>query len=316
MFRQGKLHSLQTVYLRIYKSLDSFLHIHLFFWRSIMKFAAKVAVIAAVSAATVNIAHSPAYALSVTQNNNGFDLLNALLGNTNGLSNFTVSTTGASEAFGLFSNDTVFGLGSGVVLGTGNVVDVEGPNNSTEQTTIFGTPGDPSIPDSFDLAELEISFDADDTVDKIFFEYVFGSEEFLEFAGSAFNDSFQLLLNGVNFALLGNGLPVTINNLATSPAGPFDPAFVENTGDETQLDAYTKVLLFEGLLTKNAKNTLTIKIADVGDSALDSAVFIKGSSIGVVPPTDIPTPALLPGLLGMGVAALRKRKQEGSESEA
>jgi hypothetical protein len=33
-------------------------------------------------------------------------------------------------------------------------------------------------------------------------------------------------------------------------------------------------------------------------------------------PEPIPTPALLPGLLGMGIAALRKRKQEGSESEA
>lgn len=30
----------------------------------------------------------------------------------------------------------------------------------------------------------------------------------------------------------------------------------------------------------------------------------------------VPTPALLPGLIGMGVAALRKRKQEGSEQEA
>ena len=35
----------------------------------------------------------------------------------------------------------------------------------------------------------------------------------------------------------------------------------------------------------------------------------------VIPPTDVPTPALLPGLLGLGVAALRKRKGEGSEAE-
>lgn len=42
----------------------------------------------------------------------------------------------------------------------------------------------------------------------------------------------------------------------------------------------------------------------------------KGVGGTPIDPNPIPTPALLPGLLGMGVAALRKRKQEGSESEA
>lgn len=279
-----------------------------------MKFVTKMAAIVAVSAATVGIVNSPAYALNVTQNNNGFNLLNALLGTTDGLSNFSVTTNGAPAAFGTFTNDTVFGLGDGVVLSTGQVVDVVGPNDVTNKSTNLGAAGDPAIPNSFDLAELEISFDADNTVDKLFFQYVFGSEEFLEFAGSQFNDSFQLLLNGVNVALLDNGLPVTINNLASSPTGPFDPALIENTGNETQLDAYTKVLLFEGLVNKNAKNVLNIKIADVGDAIYDSAVFIKGGSLGSVPPTDIPTPALLPGLLGLGWSAMRKRKGEAAES--
>ncbi len=35
-----------------------------------------------------------------------------------------------------------------------------------------------------------------------------------------------------------------------------------------------------------------------------------------VPPNPIPTPALLPGLVGMGVAALRKRNGEAAETEA
>ena len=269
---------------------------------TLMKNSLMTAASLACMAMTLGLSEAPAKALSVTQNNNGNDLLNSLLGSTSGLSNFSVTTTGLPNAFGLFSNDTVFGLGSGVVLSTGNAVDAVGPNDTGSKSG----PGN--------LAQIDIKFDADNTVDKLFFQYVFGSEEFLEYAGSPFNDSFQLLLNGTNLALLGNGKPVTVNNLAASPIGPFDPAFVNNTGNETQLDGYTKALVFQGLLKKNASNSLSIKIADVGDSSYDSAVFIKGGSIAVVPPNAIPTPALLPGLIGLGLGVLRKRKAEAAAS--
>ncbi|MGM3308259.1 choice-of-anchor L domain-containing protein [Anabaena sp. WFMT] len=265
---------------------------------------------AAVSATVALGSQGAAFAFTVTQNNDGNTLLNSLLGsNINGLSGFSVTTTGNANAFGLFSDDP-FGLGSGVVLSTGNVVDVVGPNDTSSKTTNYGTAGDTA--GSFDLAQLDISFFADNTVSNVFFEYVFGSEEFLEFAGSQFNDSFELLLNGTNLALLANTNPVTINNLANSPTGPFDPAYINNIGNDTQLDGYTTNLTFQGAVNKNAVNTLSIKIKDVGDSALDSAVFLKGGSISVVPPQPVPEPASLIGILGLGafgVTSLRKRKQ-------
>jgi hypothetical protein len=258
----------------------------------------------ATTTTTITASATSALALTVAQESNTTTLLNNLLGSTSGLSNFTVTSTGNSSAFGTFNNDTVFSLGSGIVLSTGNAVDVVGPNNQGGATG------------AGNLAQLDISFDADNSADKLFFQYVFGSEEFLEYAGSQFNDSFQLSLNGVNLALLSNGKPVTVNNLANSPTGPFDPAFVVNNGNETQLDGYTKTLLFEGILNKNATNTLKISVQDVGDSLLDSAVFVKGGTLGVSNPTAVPTPALLPGLIGMGVAALRKRKRAAADQEA
>jgi len=51
-----------------------------------------------------------------------------------------------------------------------------------------------------------------------------------------------------------------------------------------------------------------------GSIASLSSTSFAGTS-GQVASTAIPTPALLPGLLGLGVAALRKRKGEGSEAE-
>jgi hypothetical protein len=265
---------------------------------------------AAVSTTLALGVQGSAFAFTVTQNNNGSALLTSLLGsNTNGLSGFSVTTTGNANAFGLFNNDP-FGLGSGVVLSTGNVLDVVGPNNTSSKTTAYGTPGDTA--NSYDLAKLDISFFADSTVDNVFFQYVFGSEEFLEYAGSQFNDSFELLLNGTNLALLANSKPVTINNLAASPVGPFDPAYINNIGNATQLDGYTTNLTFTGAVNKNAVNTLSIKIKDVGDAAWDSAVFLKGGSISVVAPTPVPEPASMLGILGLGafgVTSLRKRKQ-------
>jgi hypothetical protein len=251
-----------------------------------------------------------AMAFTVTPNNNTNALLQALLGDTTGLSNFSVNAKGNAAAFGLFSDDP-FALKDGIVLSTGNVTNVVGPNNAPGKGTIFGTPGDTE--GSFDLAQLDISFDADASVDKLFFEYVFGSEEFLEYAGTGYNDSFELLLNGVNLAKLTDGKTVTINNLVPNPNSPYHADYIDNPvgSATTQLDGYTKTLAFEGLLNKNAKNTLTIKIKDVADSQLDSAVFIKGKSVGVVaPPQDVPEPSLMLGLLSVGGMTLMSRRNK------
>jgi len=67
----------------------------------------------------------------VQQNNDTIQLLTALtaLGNTTGLSNFEVESTGDGRAFGTFQNDP-FGLGAGIVLSTGKVEDLVGQNTS------------------------------------------------------------------------------------------------------------------------------------------------------------------------------------------
>lgn len=67
----------------------------------------------------------------VQQNNDTTQLLTALtaLGNTTGLSNFEVESTGDGRAFGTFQNDP-FGLGAGIVLSTGKVEDLVGQNTS------------------------------------------------------------------------------------------------------------------------------------------------------------------------------------------
>ena len=275
----------------------------------------KIAALTATLTTALSLLAAPAIAFSVGATNNIETLKNNLLGtNTAGLSDFSVSITGDEEAFGIFTNDP-FGLTSGVVLSTGKVTDIPGPNLVSTSGNDLSRDFDPSG-EAGDLAQLNLSFFADSSAEKLFFEYVFGSEEFLEYGGSEFNDSVELLLNGTNLAKLSDGKIVTINNL-TPNAGDRStdhPDYINNpslTGiaaDIIKLDGFTKVLGFEGLLQKNQTNVLSISIKDVGDGMLDSAVFIKGNSVGTIKAEAVPEPMTVGGLMAGGAMLAAGRK--------
>ncbi len=278
----------------------------------------KIAALTATLTTALSFLAAPAMAFSVGATNNTETLKNNLLGaNTAGLSNFSVSITGNSAAFGTFTNDP-FGLTSGVVLSTGKVADIPGQNrkdNFTTQdsdlSTDFGPKGEQG-----DLTQLNLSFFANSTVEKLFFQYVFASEEFPEFGGSKYNDDFELLLNGLNLAKLSDGKTVTINNLVPNPnnRSKDHPDYIDNpslkgiAANIVKLDGFTKVLGFEGLLKQNQTNVLSIRIKDVGDGKLDSAVFIKGGSVGTVQPEPVPEPMTVGGLMAGGAMLAAGRK--------
>jgi ELWxxDGT repeat protein len=226
----------------------------------------------------------------IASNLTNAEILNKLLGVTTGLSNINLTVTGNREAYGTFDN-APFDIGAGIVLSTGKVTSLVGANNSDATSTSFSG----SDPDGgFDPITLKIDFDTDNTANRVFFQYVFGSEEFTEFSGTAFNDIFTLTLNGVNLAKLTDGKTASINNLTPSQTpSTWSSDYIDNpsqTGplsSKVILDGYTKTLTFSGDLIPNAKNTLEIKIKDVSDSILDSAVFLKGGSLGIVDPTTL-----------------------------
>jgi hypothetical protein len=273
----------------------------------------------------------PAAAFTVTQNDAFGELLTVLLGDTTGLSNFDGQLDGNPAAFGTFTADP-FGLGTGVVLSTGRVTELPGVNfgDGANDKTDLGTPFGLTIlePGSiFDTAALTISFDADETVDQLFFQYVFGSEEFLEFAGREFNDFFTLALNGTNLALLEDSVGednfVRVNNLVASVDGPFSSNYVNNAAGPmtlTRLDGFTETLTFSGSVVPGP-NTLKIEISDVSDRILDSAVFIQAGTLGTREPnttnngddnpqsddsTSIPEPNMILGLTLIGLWRLSR----------
>ncbi|MGB0956026.1 MAG: choice-of-anchor L domain-containing protein [Panacagrimonas sp.] len=199
-----------------------------------------------------------------------------------GISVSNAQFTGSSSAGGLFFNGSAINLDDGIVLSTGNIASLGGPNSSDETTTSFDEPGDSDLSDLIDdttndAAVLEFDFVPDQDV--VTFRYVFGSEEYLEFVDSSFNDVFGFFVNGQNCALVDDDPPNpvsvnTINNQVNSNLyvnNPVGPSGVE-------LDGFTRVLTCVADVTPNQTNTMKLAIADTSDTLLDSAVFIESGS--------------------------------------
>lgn len=238
----------------------------------------------------------------VTASNIGADLANAIVGSGITVSNVTYSGA-TSNASGTFTNGaSTVGFNSGVVLTTGTVGCVPGPNNGSGCTGLGTT--------------TSLKFDFVSTTGKLFFNYVFGSEEYNEYVNSQFNDEFQLLLNGTNIALLpGAGGVVSINNVN---CGSNSAYYRNNSGGVTcpnqglniQYDGLTTVLTAAADVLAGDINTFEFRIFDRGDSSLDSGVFIQAGTFSGDDPNAVPLPGTV-ALLGVGLAALgaaRRRK--------
>jgi uncharacterized delta-60 repeat protein len=235
---------------------------------------------------------TPPRVFTVTPSTTDAEILTSFLGVITGLSNIKLTTTGDRRAIGSFQNDPL-SLDKGVVLSTGQVSQLVGANQTDKSnvSTDFNLPG--TLPNGRDAITLEITFDADINAKQVFFQYVFGSEEFLDFAGSNFNDIFTLELNGINLAKLSDGKTASINNLTpSSTPSSFNPDYIDNlvttnpANSQIVLDGYSKPLRFVGDLIPGAINKLVITIQDISDGALDSAVFLKGGTFGVIDPNN------------------------------
>ncbi len=164
-----------------------------------------------------------------------------------------------------------------------------------------------------DAAILE--FDFVPTGDSLIFNYIFGSEEYNEYVCGSVNDAFGFFLSGpgivgpfsdnaVNLAVIpnpvfaGETIPVTINSVNNGNAGTNGTAlncnqvseqwnlnteyYVDNANNNdassVQLDGFTVILTAAAQVQCGQTYHIKIAIADAGDTAFDSAVFLEGGS--------------------------------------
>ncbi|MGK7895663.1 MAG: choice-of-anchor L domain-containing protein [Xenococcus sp. (in: cyanobacteria)] len=217
-------------------------------------------------------------------------------------------TLAAYQAIGYFEGGISedIGIESGIILSSGDISEISGPNDSDTTGDGLGTPGDldldlilnPNLLDDTEDRE-EVEGDTNDAValefdfipdhEEFVFEYVFASEEYNEFANSIYNDIFAFLLDGENIALIpGTNTPVSINNInAQENTSFFRNNDLDDVGvDEliaTEFDGLTTVLGVRGFVTPGQTHHLKLVIADAGDATYDSAVFLQEGSLSTPP---------------------------------
>lgn len=245
------------------------------------------------------------------------------------------------HSLGYFYNAYNFPITQGIVLSTGDMTRAPGPNASGTQSD-----GSASWPGDTDLSIITgepiinnattLEFDFVPQIDHISFEYIFASEEYTATWECFFSDVFAFILtdsqgNTTNLAVLPNSnIPVTVVNVhgGLGSCGPanaeyFDSYTVEGSGP-INFNGYTVVLTAESDVIPGETYHMKLAIADEGDSAINSAVFLSAYSLnlGFCPPVNntlcgatelTPIPAEQVGSVGYNAYQIETTYTEANE---
>lgn len=278
--------------------------------------------------------------LTITDNVTAAQLVDNLVGS--GVITMNPTLTCNNGASATFTGTSNLGIDSGIILTTGAAktsgsnIGVNSPANQSMVNTAYGFPYGPGDADlsamlagsvttiTNNACVLEFKFvPAGDTIK---FQYVFGSEEYPEYACSQYNDVFGFLISGPgivsniptlptkrNIALVPGTttIPVAINSINSGVNGypvsgcsgqyagaPFTQYYVDNlnpVGQTVVFDGFTTVLTAVQNVIPCDTYTLKLAVADVSDGGFNSGVFIKAGSLNSV--------GLVAGAQGMNVTA-------------
>ena len=234
-----------------------------------------------------------------------------LIGDGINVSNITF--TGSEEQIGYMSGaGGVFSVDAGVILSTDNALNLTDPACGANACTgCLGGGIDqdlldvansvpPLIGQSFtvssvnDLCILEFDFEA--AGDSISFNYVFGSDEYLEWVNSTYNDIFAFFLSGPGITgpyASPAGFPDGAINIAQVPdSDPLLPITISSVNDVTNpiyyidnfnnegicIDGYTQTFTAEAQVQCGEIYHIKLAIADGSDGALESFVILEDGS--------------------------------------
>jgi len=239
---------------------------------------------------TVGISISSAQLMTSASSNANL-LANTLVGPGITVSNAAINCpAGASGTFSN-GNTTNIGLTNGVLMSSGLISTAIGPNNSQSASGSLAGAGDADLDalsgfTTHDACVLEFDFEA--VANQVSISYVFGSEEYLEYVGTSFNDVFGFLVSGPNpgggnyvnqnIALVPVNAPVTINTVNT---GANPALYIDNPpggGTTIQYDGFTVALTATLAIVPCATYHFKLAIADASDFIYDSGVFLDEAS--------------------------------------
>ncbi|SLN56746.1 Bifunctional hemolysin/adenylate cyclase precursor [Roseivivax jejudonensis] len=225
----------------------------------------------------------------------------AVLFGTSGITPDSIDYVGAPNAIALLPEGYTITDGAtsifierGIFLTTGGGPGTENTENDFSEN--LNEPGDPRLTvtassafpeadQTNDAAVVTLTIDGDQvSTGTLAFELFFGSDEYPEFADSAFVDIAAVYVNGTNYALFGNdpSQPLSIVGDAINTPGNF----FDNTDDtfDTEYDGFS-TLLTVLVPIEPGINEVVIGIADSGDSILDSGLFIGNAEATTIDAT-------------------------------
>lgn len=184
-------------------------------------------------------------------------------------------------------------LSEGIVMSTGIVRALPGPNKATDSSNRLQQKGDKDLEKvidspTFDATVLTIDFIPQQEV--IYFKYHFASEEYNEYVGSSFNDGFAFFiidsLSGekINMAVTPNtGDMISVNSINNQTnSNSFHSNELDIYRDpiygQIEFDGITKALVAFAKVVPGKAYTLKMVIADASDNIYDSGVFIEAHS--------------------------------------
>jgi hypothetical protein len=192
------------------------------------------------------------------------------------------SSTGAAEQWG-----HVDGFAPGKtawVLSTGRMADAVGdpskfassnmnqPGSATLSGLIGGAP-------TYDAASYKVKLTPKGST--LHVKYVFASEEYPEYVGSAYNDVMAIFVNGVNCAKVpGSEDAVAVNSINAEKNAEL---YVDNStgagGYSTSMDGLTVPLTCSVPVVPGTPVTVEVAVADTSDAIYDSAVALLDQGI-------------------------------------
>ena len=242
--------------------------------------------------------------ISVDEGYTPQDLVEDVLINSTCANVFNVSVSGGNfatgeKSFGYFDGTgTTFPFQNGIILSTGKINNAPGPNSFlSDDGGNMGWDGDSDLNDALGLSNsfnaTILEFDFIPLGNKISFDYIFSSEQYLSNPSSGqcnFTDGFAFLLkrNGdlryENLAVIpGTTTPVKVNTVRGSGTicPPANAAYFDAFNDvnhPTNYNGQTTVLTAQSDVIPGQTYHIKLVIADEGNFRYDSAIFLGGGS--------------------------------------
>jgi gliding motility-associated-like protein len=218
--------------------------------------------------------------------------------------NFSVSggNFGSQQSFGYFTNGgSGFPFADGIVLSTGKAVSAVGPNSGILSEGSTSWLGDADLAQALGVNNTVnatiIEFDFLPLTNKISFDYIFSSEQYLSNPTSnqcRFTDGFAFLLKEAagtdpyqNLALIpGTSIPVSVNTVRGSgticqSANELYFGGFNSSNHPTNFNGQTTIMKAQATVNPGTLYHIKLVIADQGNNLYDSAIFLGGGSFDV-----------------------------------